>query len=184
MSHNNLYIHQREPSPMRKTIVFVTTAVSIPATLAATNVSLQLGVEQINSSSSFSWLFLLLIFLVLAAAGYYLYRILKQKIPANSAPVEKVAAPITLQSVQAESSRKAPEKTITELPQEIEKYLKEDERIVLRVLQMKGGSAGQGTLRIATNFSKAKLSRVLAELEQRGVIHKDKEGKKNLVSIR
>lgn len=66
----------------------------------------------------------------------------------------------------------------------IESHLKEDEQQVINVLKLKEGSCEQGTLRIATGFSKSKLSTLLSELEQRKVIHKEKRGKKNLVFIK
>jgi uncharacterized membrane protein len=66
----------------------------------------------------------------------------------------------------------------------IEKHLKEDEEQVINVLKLKEGRCEQGTLRIATGFSKAKLSGLLKELEERKVIHKEKRGKKNLVFLK
>ena len=64
------------------------------------------------------------------------------------------------------------------------KNLKEDEKQVVRVLLMKEGSCEQGTLRIATDFSKAKLSRLLSELEDRNIVSKEKRGKKNLIFLK
>ncbi|MBW2964427.1 hypothetical protein KY363_03115 [Candidatus Woesearchaeota archaeon] len=66
----------------------------------------------------------------------------------------------------------------------IETHLKEDEQQVVNVLKLKEGSCEQGTLRIATGFSKSKLSTLLTELEQRNIIHKEKRGKKNLVFLK
>ena len=67
---------------------------------------------------------------------------------------------------------------------DVERYLKEDERIVLNILRMKHNSCSQATLRVVTDFSKAKLSRLLSELEERGVIYKEQQGRKNLVTLR
>jgi len=64
------------------------------------------------------------------------------------------------------------------------RYLKEDERIILNVLKMKNGSCSQSTLRVATDFSKARLSRLLSELEERGVIYKEPQGKKNIITLK
>ncbi|MBI4150292.1 hypothetical protein HY488_02715 [Candidatus Woesearchaeota archaeon] len=80
-----------------------------------------------------------------------------------------------------------PEKTketreLTALP--VEKYLKEDEEQVVNILKQREGSCEQGTLRVITSFSKAKLSGLLKELEDRNVIMKEKRGKKNLVFLR
>jgi uncharacterized membrane protein len=66
----------------------------------------------------------------------------------------------------------------------LEKYLKEDERTVINILKMKQGSCSQSTLRVAGDFSKAKLSRLLMELEERGIIYKDSVGKKNIITLR
>jgi len=66
----------------------------------------------------------------------------------------------------------------------VEKHLKPDEEQIINVLKLKKGSCEQGTLRIATDFSKAKLSRLLKELEERKVIKKEKRGKKNLVFLK
>ncbi len=66
----------------------------------------------------------------------------------------------------------------------IEGYLKEDEEQVVTILKQREGSCEQGTLRVITGFSKAKLSVLLKELEERNVIFKEKRGKKNLVFLR
>ena len=67
---------------------------------------------------------------------------------------------------------------------EVDKYLKEDEKIVVNILRQRGGVTSQSTLRIAGNFSKATLSRLLKELEQRNIIKKEQRGKKNLVILK
>ncbi|MBW2971746.1 hypothetical protein KY359_01795 [Candidatus Woesearchaeota archaeon] len=66
----------------------------------------------------------------------------------------------------------------------VDKHLKEDEQQIINVLRLKEGRCEQGTLRIATGFSKAKLSGLLKEMEQRKVVHKEKRGKKNLVFLK
>ncbi|MBW2977616.1 hypothetical protein KY331_02115 [Candidatus Woesearchaeota archaeon] len=64
------------------------------------------------------------------------------------------------------------------------KHLKEDEQQIVRVLKQRKGSCEQGTLRVVTNFSKARLSRLLMELEERRIIYKEKRGKKNLIFLK
>ena len=59
-----------------------------------------------------------------------------------------------------------------------------DEIVVIKVLKLKNGSTTQSTLRIATGFSKATLSRLLMELEQRKIIVKEKKGNKNLIILK
>ncbi len=65
-----------------------------------------------------------------------------------------------------------------------ETHLKEDEEQVVNLLKLKEGKCEQGTLRVATGFSKAKLSGLLKELEERKIVHKEKRGKKNLVFLK
>ncbi len=69
-------------------------------------------------------------------------------------------------------------------PQNIDFHLKESELAVINVLKLKNGSTTQSTLRIATDFSKATLSRILKELEERNIISKEKKGNKNLVILK
>ncbi|MFO8015836.1 MAG: hypothetical protein R6U32_01895 [Candidatus Woesearchaeota archaeon] len=71
-----------------------------------------------------------------------------------------------------------------EKDKDMEKYLKEDEKKVVSILRKKGGICSQSTLRIAGDFSKASLSRLLTELEERNVVKKEKRGKKNLVILK
>jgi|SRR3989344_4156808 len=66
----------------------------------------------------------------------------------------------------------------------IDKHLKEDEAQILQILKDREGHIEQGTLRIITGFSKAKLSGLLKELEDRKIIHKEQRGKKNLVFLK
>jgi uncharacterized membrane protein len=67
----------------------------------------------------------------------------------------------------------------------IEKHLKEDEEIIVNVLKKRENKAcEQGTIRIITGFSKASLSRLLKELEDRKVIKKEKRGKKNIIFLK
>ena len=76
------------------------------------------------------------------------------------------------------------EKTRTKREDLVEKHLKPDEEQIVKVLRLKQGSCEQGTLRVITNFSKAKLSRLLMELEERKIVYKEKRGKKNLVFLK
>jgi hypothetical protein len=75
---------------------------------------------------------------------------------------------------------------VTEEPKEsdVGRYLKEDERIVVNVLKMKHDSCSQATLRVITDFSKARLSRILTELEERGVVYKEPQGRKNIITLK
>jgi hypothetical protein len=64
------------------------------------------------------------------------------------------------------------------------KHLKEDEEQLVEILKMKEGSCEQCTLRVVTGFSKAKLSGLLKEMEERKIIYKEKRGKKHLVFLK
>jgi len=63
------------------------------------------------------------------------------------------------------------------------KGLSEEEQNILKVLKEQDGIQ-QATLRIRTSMSKAKLSIVLKEMEERGLIKKVEDGKKNKVYLR
>lgn len=65
----------------------------------------------------------------------------------------------------------------------IEEYLKEDERIIVNILKMRNGCCTQATLQVITNFSKAYLSRTLAELAERGIVFKERRGRKNMITL-
>ncbi len=67
---------------------------------------------------------------------------------------------------------------------EVEKHLKEEERVIVRLLRQREGRCEQGTLCMISGFSKATLSRLLSELEERGIVYKEKKGKKNIVHLK
>ena len=69
-------------------------------------------------------------------------------------------------------------------PAAAEQYLKDEERQIVNVLRQREGSCEQGTLRVVTGMPKSTLSRILKELEDRNIIHKEKRGKKNIVFLR
>jgi len=60
--------------------------------------------------------------------------------------------------------------------------LKEDEQLILKLLAEENGIE-QRELQDRTNFSKAKLSKILTELEKRSVIRKESIGKKNKIYL-
>ena len=63
------------------------------------------------------------------------------------------------------------------------KGLSKDEQNILKVLKEQDGIQ-QATLRIKTSMSKAKLSIVLKEMDERGLIKKVEDGKKNKVFLK
>ncbi|MBW2991664.1 hypothetical protein KY345_00420 [Candidatus Woesearchaeota archaeon] len=85
---------------------------------------------------------------------------------------------------QAKQFPKIEKEVIVEKEDMVEKHLKEDEEQIVNILKSKEGSCEQGTIRVITGFSKATLSRLLKELEDRKVIYKEQRGKKNLVFLK
>ena len=67
---------------------------------------------------------------------------------------------------------------------DVEKHLKEEEKIIIDILKQKQGSCTQATLVTLTNMSKASLSRILNELQARNIILKEKKGNKNLITLK
>jgi len=65
----------------------------------------------------------------------------------------------------------------------VERHLKEEERVIVRLLRQREGRCEQGTLCIVSGLSKATLSRLLTELEMRGIVRKERQGKKNMVYL-
>ncbi len=63
---------------------------------------------------------------------------------------------------------------------EVEKieYLKEDEQLVIRSIMNEEGIA-QKKIQQLTNFSKAKVSKIISDLESRNVVRKEKFGRRN-----
>ncbi|MFH1642182.1 MAG: hypothetical protein ABIC04_04745 [Nanoarchaeota archaeon] len=67
---------------------------------------------------------------------------------------------------------------------DVEIHLKENEKIIVRALKMKGGRTSQSTLQIVTDFPKSTLCDLLMELEERKIIYKQKKGKKNIIILK
>lgn len=94
----------------------------------------------------------------------------KKKPESKATMVEKVVEKVAEKKVEQEY--------------DIRKHLKPEEEQIVAILTLKEGSCEQGTIRVATGFSKATLSRILSELEERNVIYKEKRGKKNTVFLK
>lgn len=65
-----------------------------------------------------------------------------------------------------------------------EVYFVGDEKAILDAIREEGGKLIQSTLTKKTNFSKAKISKILSELEQRGIIQKDKYKRTNVIILK
>ncbi|MBU0535676.1 MAG: hypothetical protein KKE20_01830 [Nanoarchaeota archaeon] len=121
-----------------------------------------------QNQTSYSYLIGIIILLIIIVAGFVSYLFLRKTREAEKT-VDKIA-----------------EKPAEHTPDRgaFEKHLKEDEEQIVNILKQRENKCEQGTLRVITGFSKAKLSGLLKELEDRKIIHKEKRGKKNLVFLR
>jgi len=61
--------------------------------------------------------------------------------------------------------------------------LKSDEKLVMEILLRHGGRANQKTIVSESNYSKAKISKVLKSLEERGLVRLERIGRTNKVYI-
>lgn len=79
-------------------------------------------------------------------------------------------------------------KTKTEVKEKIvskpELHLKEEEKQLVRIITQKGDSVEQSTLVLISGLSKAKVSQLLKELEERDIVKKVKKGKKNIIILK
>ena len=142
-----------------------------------------LRVEHVGGASSFSLSSLtFLVVLVFVLMGFIIY-FLRQHWQRRPKRPLRVKASVE----QKMYEEKAPATYSMEhliIEDEIERHLKEEERVIVRLLRQREGRCEQGTLCIVSGFSKATLSRLLVELEMRGIILKEKQGKKNIVHLR
>ncbi|PIN86955.1 hypothetical protein COV19_02055 [Candidatus Woesearchaeota archaeon CG10_big_fil_rev_8_21_14_0_10_44_13] len=149
--------------------------------------NISVSVERIESHSSIvSIIIMAALMLALLAIFFFLLRYLLLEKKKKRALREKVKVMDKDEADYYKENREdieKEEKTFS-VDEDVDKYLKEDERAVVNILRQRGGICSQSTLRIAGNFSKATLSRLLVELEQRNIIKKEKRGKKNLVILR
>lgn len=67
---------------------------------------------------------------------------------------------------------------------EIPKALKPDESEVMEIIEGSGGEIKQRRIVESTDFSKAKVSRLIKDLEERGLVEKEKVGRTNRISLR
>ncbi len=117
----------------------------------------------------------IIVVILISLIAHYLYNIFshKKKQKKEKKTVEEHKEPTTELSVDEHV-----------FEDDILKYLKEDEKIIARILKQRDGCCEQATLRLVSGFSKAKLSRLLSDMAERGVVKKEQKGKKNLIFIR
>ncbi|MCX8146841.1 MAG: hypothetical protein N3D84_00005 [Candidatus Woesearchaeota archaeon] len=123
---------------------------------------------------------ILILFAVIVAFSIY-FLLERQKTRQKSKALKKSREIKTEKKIKEETEKKA---KIAKTIGGFEKHLKEDEEQIINILKQREGQCEQGTLRVITGFSKAKLSGLLKELEDRKIIFKEKRGKKNLVFLK
>ena len=64
------------------------------------------------------------------------------------------------------------------------KILKNDERKVIDIIKERGGMCKQRVIVRETDFSKAKVSRLVKDLEERGLLRTEKAGRSKKVYIK
>ena len=67
--------------------------------------------------------------------------------------------------------------------EDIERILKKDERTVIKIIKNSGGNCKQREIVRETDFSKAKVSRLIRDLEERGLIKVEKAGRTNKIYL-
>jgi len=120
----------------------------------------------VSSSNLIFWIFIALAVVVIVYLTYLNYQ--KRKI----------------KSPQKKHKAKPKEKQAEKQAEDYEKYLLDSEKAVLQALKEAGGELWQKQIQLKTNFSKAKLSRVIRNLESRNLIEKISFGNTNKVRLK
>ena len=108
-------------------------------------------------------------------------RVKQETTPSRSAYYEAAIKKPVVEKMEVEKQHDAP---FLQQQTKIDRHLKEDEQVIINILRMKQGSCTQATIRVISDFSKARLSRILSELEARGFIYKQAKGRKNIITLR
>lgn len=123
---------------------------------------------------SIEWWMLIPVILLSAVAGFGAGYVLikKQTSPAEIPPVpDRIAIPDAGVEAPLESQEFSEDR-----------YLSDEEKVVM-YLEESGGQMFQSDLVRKTDFSKSKLSMVLSDLKEKGIILKIKKGKENLIRL-
>ncbi|MBD3313850.1 hypothetical protein GF345_05400 [Candidatus Woesearchaeota archaeon] len=155
---------------------------AMPVIAQGKDANVSVNVEKVDSATSlFTIIVLAITFVILLIVVLYLLKFVTMQQRKKNALKEKIA----IDDDENEYKQEHKEDTSSlAMDSEVDKYLKEDEKAVVTLLRQRGGVVSQSTLRIAGDFSKATLSRLLKELEDRNVVKKEKRGKKNLVILK
>ncbi|NOR60725.1 MAG: hypothetical protein GQ469_08880 [Methanosarcinales archaeon] len=132
----------------------------------------------------------LLILMIMVAAAYYYYK-KRDGLEEESVPTELIESTDPTKSAgQAESSEAVPgvhneddHPDDREPAPDIDK-LPEDLKEIIDILESLGGRMTQKDLRTRLNCSEAKVSLMITDLEDRGLVHKVKKGRGNIILLR
>lgn len=134
-----------------------------------------------NDNTNPNIIFILIVASLFAISLFVYYFIKKRKTKPQKSPLVYKNRPKTIENNE-NSNNKAEKNDIKD--NNILEHLKEDEKTVINILKQKNGECEQGTIRFLGNFSKATLSRILMELEERNIIYKEQKGKKNIIRLK
>ncbi|MBI1970249.1 hypothetical protein HYS47_00730, partial [Candidatus Woesearchaeota archaeon] len=146
-----------------------------------------ISVEKISSESSSLAVILGLavLFLIVLAVVIVLLRhlVLLWKSQSPRSTPEKIVKEIPVASLH--EANEQPSFSLADVPfdDDAERYLKEEEKLIYKILKSREGQCEQGTLLVITQFSKAYLSRLLSEMETRGIIEIFQNGRINLIRL-
>ena len=155
-----------------------------------------ISVEKISSESSSLVVILglaVLFLIVLAVVVVLLWHlVLLWKRPSSQVSQAILGTPSTqpkespLSPLSQAKTDSSPSFSLADVPfdDDAERYLKEEEKLIYKILKSREGQCEQGTLLVITQFSKAYLSRLLSEMEARGIIEKYQKGRKNIIRLR
>ncbi len=144
----------------------------------------------------------LLILMIMVAAAYYYYK-KRDGLEEESGPIELIESTYSTKSAeqtisveptksagQAESTEPVPgvhneddHPDDREPAPDIDK-LPEDLKEIIDILESLGGRMTQKDLRARLNCSEAKVSLMITDLEDRGLVHKVKKGRGNIILLR
>ena len=135
----------------------------------------------------------LLILMIMGAAAYYHYN-RKDELENESEPAESIEPGGSIKSIEpkksSESAEPVPEvHSENDYPNDrgpapdIDK-LPDDLKEIIHILESQGGRMTQKDLRARLNCSEAKVSLMITDLEDRGLVHKVKKGRGNIILLR
>ncbi|MCX8147335.1 MAG: hypothetical protein N3D84_02615 [Candidatus Woesearchaeota archaeon] len=168
-------------------VVLLFVILTFPFIFAQKEANISVNVTKVEKSTSLlTIIFLAVLFAVLLAIVYFMLQYIAMQQKKKRALMERVKSDIEEARYirDNEEEIKSAKEAVFSSNVDIDKFLKEDERRIINILRQRDGVCSQATLRVVGNFSKASLSRLLKELEDRNIIKKEQRGKKNLVILK